>query len=204
MRGLILGSLLVCTLFSGCIYYAEPNPPRASEPVPTHYYENPAPVANIDSQQPIAGNSSSGVIYDANKPTAGSAASIEARMVDVTWISPGKVTITNLYKGSQAEYTMRIHNGNPNIAVFRISVRQPDGNGFNKLPSECLNWVSMPLYVIVLQPKETYELPVTVKMLTDAGMKGKDYEFWVSVIDGSQTGMVQSELCSRWLISTRK
>lgn len=203
MRKLILGSLLVVTLLLGCVY-ADPNPPRAIEPTQTYYYQDATKDVVLGSEPPVSDNKTGGVLYNADKPTAGSAVGIEASMVNVNWISPGKVTITNLYKGSQAEYTMRIHNGNPNTAVFRISVRQPDGDGFNKLPVECLGWVSMPFYVVTIPPKGTYELPVTVKMLTDTEMKGKNYEFWVSVIDGSQTGMIQSELCSRWLISTRK
>jgi hypothetical protein len=203
MRKIIIISLLVSVVFTGCLY-AIPDPPRASEPTSSYYYEQPTPNVLLDSPAPIADNGTGGVIYDANKPTSGSAATIEARMIDVNWISPGKVTISNLYKGAQAEYTMRIHNGGTEASIFNISMRQPDGSGFNKLPLDCLNWVSAPLYVVYIPSKGTYELPITVKMLTDTNMKGKEYEFWVSVIQGSQKGMIQTELCSRWLISTRK
>jgi hypothetical protein len=206
MKRLVLCSLLVIMGVMGCTY-ADPNPPRAMEPTPTYYYGDPSlPTTVSDNSSPIVADNKIGgsVLYNADKPTSGSSTAIEARMIDVNWISPGKVTISNLYKGAQAEYTLRIHNGSSDLSVFMINVRQPDGYGINKLPLDCLNWVSIPAYSIVVQPKGTYELPITVKMLTDTNMKGKDYEVWISVIDSSQKGMVQTELCSRWLISTRK
>ena len=205
--------LLFVLLFSGCLYYADPNPPTAEPTVtalPAYYYDLSIPVtANasliatptspvISNIQPVA--SIGTVVY----PQVQDAKTIEASMMNVDWISPGKVTIENLYKGSQAEYSMRIHNGGKSATIFQITSRQPDGIRDDKLPWDCMDWVQIPQGAVYIPAKSTVEVPVIVKMLKDTDMKGKTYEFWVSVINNSQKGMVQTELCSRWIIVTRK
>ena len=204
MQRVVLFLTLFLVLSLGCYTYYDPNSPTVTEPDTgvVAYYYNGTPIMGIPtSNTSNTDNVSFSVVYP--DPSPKSAHSIEAGLVDSNWLSPGKVSIGNFYKGAQAEYVMRIHNGGDKAAVFNIRVRQPDSNP-NALPLDCLNWVQIPLQSLLIQPKGTYEMMVTVTMLKDTNMKGKNYEFWVSVIDGSQSGMLQTELCGRWLISTRK
>lgn len=196
------GFILVSALFlflSGCVTYGAP---AVTEPVPpdTSYYYTP-PVEPTPSNPANYTTVDGGLIYSAI-PNASS--SIESRMIDVNWISPGKVTIENLYGGAQAEYSMRIHNGSDQATIFQITARQPDATSVEKLPAECLNWVIIPQKAVYVSAKGTTDALITVKMLDDSVYKGKNYEFWLSVIDSSQKGMLQTELCSRWLVSTRR
>jgi hypothetical protein len=195
MKKVILFSILLL-LLSGCYTYYDPNPPTVTEPTPSTpptYYYNPS-----------ENNTSVGstIVYPLLTPQ--DAKGIEARMMDTNWISPGKVTIENLYQGAQAEYTLRIHNGGRVPTIFQVTPRQPDGVRSDKLPWDCMDWVQIPQLAVYVPAKTTYEMPITVKMLKDTNLKGKSYEFWISVIDNGQNGMVQTELCSRWIISTRK
>jgi hypothetical protein len=195
MKKVVLFSVLLL-LLSGCYTYYDANPPTVTEPTtstpPTYYYNSSGNDASVGST----------IVYPLTTPQ--DAKSIESRMMDVNWISPGKVTIENLYKGAQAEYTLRIHNGGRVSTIFQVIPRQPDGIRSDKLPYDCMDWVQIPQLAIYVPAKTTYEMPITVKMLKDIDMKGKTYEFWISVIDNGQKGMVQTELCSRWIISTRK
>lgn len=209
MRKAVLFFVLLL-LLSGCYTYYDPNPPKAEPTVtalPAYYYDLSIPVTANASLiatpmviSDVQSNSTGTVVY----PQVKDAKVIEASMMDVDWINPGKVTIENMYKGSQAEYSMRIHNGGKTSATFQVAPRQPDGVRSDKLPLDCMDWVQMSQYAIYVPAKSTVELPVTVKMLKDINMKGKTYEFWVSVINNTQKGTVQTELCSRWIIVTRK
>ena len=76
----------------------------------------------------------------ASMPTADVA--YETRMVNETWLSPGKVQIANLHSGSQAEWNIRLHNGEdektstqsiqvgtePNESVVPIKLKSPLAN----------------------------------------------------------------------------
>lgn len=210
--------LLVFALFlSGCYTYYDSNPPKAEPTVtalPAYYYDLRIPVtanaslvvtpqlpviSNIQPNSDITQSPIGTVVY----PQVKDAKTIEASMMNVDWISPGKVTIENLYKGSQAEYSIRIHNGGKEPTIFQVISRQPDGSRNDKLPWDCMDWVQISKNAVYVPAKSTVDVPVVVKMLKDADMKGKTYEFWVSVINNTQKGMVQTEMCSRWIIMTR-
>jgi hypothetical protein len=54
----------------------------------------------------------------------------------------------------------------------------------------------------VLAAKETKDVLIALEM--PKGAKAPDkWEFWVVVKDNSQTGMVQTELACRWLITMK-
>lgn len=144
----------------------------------------------------------------AEKPTDGASqyqysSSIENSMIDTNWIMPGKVNISNLYLGAQADYVLRVHNGGNTQSIFEIKARQPDNTIVEKLPIDCMNWVEISIPSVLIMPKSTVDVPITIRMVSDINMKGNNYEVWLSVIDTSQKGMVQTELCSRWFIATR-
>ncbi len=124
---------------------------------------------------------------------------------DTTWIAPGKVNISNLYPGAQAEYPVTIHNGNNKATTFAVSARIPDytAEGYEKFPSDYFAWVTIADTSPVLSPKETRDILVIVKMPDNVKSLGKKLEVWISVIDASQIGTVRTELCSRWLVATQ-
>jgi hypothetical protein len=129
--------------------------------------------------------------------------------VDRTWISPGKVQVGNFYPGARAEWTLLVHNGNDTAASFLIAYRYPDHveEGYIKPASEVQDWVIIAdpwdFFAPVIAPKETKEILITLVMPEDAAVFAPKWEFWISVKDTTQTGMVVTELCSRWLVQMR-
>lgn len=125
--------------------------------------------------------------------------------IDQTWISPAKVEIANFYPGARAEWELQVHNGNSAPATFAVAYRYPDnvGEGYTKPTLDVQDWVVVTDTTPVIAAKSTESILVSVTMPKNAGSPGKQWEFWISVRDMSQTGMVRTELCSRWLVSMR-
>jgi len=132
---------------------------------------------------------------------------------DRTWISPGKVQVGNFYPGARAEWNITIHNGKDTECSFAVSYRYPDhvGEEYVKPITEAQDWVIIADSTPVLMPRETKDILVVLDMPEESDkygtlnrtITGDKWEFWTSVIDTSQTGMVQTELCTRWLVSMR-
>ena len=124
--------------------------------------------------------------------------------IDKTWISPGKVEVGNFYSGAEAEYPLTVHNGNDSQTTFAVTYRIPDhvASGYSYPPEEAQTWVIIADSTPVIAPYGTVDIAITLQMPkgTDAP---DEWEFWVSVMDESQTGMVHTEICSRWLIDMR-
>ena len=57
-------------------------------------------------------------------------------------------------------------------------------------------------YNITLSAHETANILVSFT-LPNSDVVPNNWEFWISVIDDSQTGFVRTELCSRWILSMR-
>jgi hypothetical protein len=207
MRKFILPLVLLLLFSAGCLTHYEQNPPTATEPSPppqSTYYTN-VTTRQSENMVPVTMpnvTNAAGVVYSSTSPK--DARNIEIGLMNTNWVSPGKVTIDNMYKGAEADYMLRIHNGTDIDTIFDVNPRQPDGIRDDKLPLDCMDWIQLPQYSVYIPAKQTFEIPVVVKMLKDTNMKGKTYEVWISVIDKGQKGMVQTELCSRWIISTRK
>lgn len=129
---------------------------------------------------------------------------IESKLDSVIWINPGKVYITNLFPGSQAEWKIRIHNEKKVPNVFSVYYRNPDyvEKGYEKLPEKFKNWIVVDK-TITVAPNSIGEVLVTVKMGPKDQAFSKKYEVWIAVMDDSQQGMIRTELCSRWFISTQ-
>lgn len=125
--------------------------------------------------------------------------------VDRTWISPGKVMISNFYPGARAEYPITIHNGELEDRVFSVTYRDPNhvAEGYVKAPAVVQDWVMVVDPTPVLGPRETRDILVVVEMPSDAEVFAEKWEFWVSIRDASQTGMVQTELSARWLVKMK-
>jgi len=105
------------------------------------------------------------------------------------WIYPGKI-----YSESSVE-TIKVHNGKDVPAQFGISVRKPDytEEGYRSITDEELNQVvlSTTLMGVPSAWSETFEVSFSLP---------DKVEFWVSIIDRNQPGLVKAELCSRILV----
>lgn len=128
---------------------------------------------------------------------------LDTPAIDVTWLSPGKVEVGNFYAGATAEYPMRVHNGNNVSTPFTVAYRIPDNfaTGFLPPTPEVANWVTIIGADTPLEAYETRDLTVTLSMPYGAVAPAHQWEFWISVKDNSQAGFVQTELCTRWLIT---
>jgi len=126
-------------------------------------------------------------------------------LYDKVWISPGKVEVGHFYPGARAEYAVTIHNGNDQPTEFSVSFRVPGSaeEGYVTAPDEAQDWIIIADPTPVLAAKETREVLIALVMPEAAEAPAKKWEFWVSVRDASQTGMVQTELACRWLVTMK-
>lgn len=124
---------------------------------------------------------------------------------DRTWISPGKVNIGNFYPGATAEWKISVHNGNMKPVSFSVNYRNPDytADGFSMPPYQADDWVIISEENPVIMPLETKDILITLDIPKSARNIPDKWEYWISVMDNSQTGIVNTELCSRWLVDMR-
>lgn len=123
----------------------------------------------------------------------------------MTWISPGKVNVGNFYPGAKAEYPITVHNGNDYSCSFAVSYRFPDhtGEGYSMPPDQAQDWVMVVDTTPILAPYETRDILVVLEIPESAVVIETSWEFWISVMDTTQVGVVRTELCCRWLINMR-
>ena len=121
-----------------------------------------------------------------------------------TWISPGIIEIGNLYPGAEAEWVIKIHNGNSTATNFIISYRFPNDTkaGYSMPPSSTQLWVTISSPNIFLQPDETKDVLVNIKIPSGAVNLQPKWEFWTSVVEKTG-GMLETEMCTRWLVIMR-
>lgn len=142
--------------------------------------------------------------------TIGTPSSITASLNDEppitqSWISPGKVNIGNYYSGAQAEWFIKVHNGDSTKTKYTVEYREPAyvSDGFVSLPTFNRVWVIVSESSPTLDPYETRTIPITLKIPSNAKIDAKKWEFWISVMEDSPAGVIKTELCSRWLITMR-
>jgi len=124
---------------------------------------------------------------------------------DITYISPAKLDIENLYPGATGEFELEVHNGKDTAAAFSITARPADSAEapFEPLPKEFVSWVNIPEPNVVVPPKESRFVTIAVTMPPDATVKQKKYELLIAVKDTSQTSFIQIELGLRVMLSTQ-
>lgn len=153
----------------------------------------------------LVGCSCSNTVPPANTaPTnGGPTVSYDEPPADRTWISPGKVHISNFYPGARAEYPLTIHNGREEYCTFEISYKVPNRveEGYAVAPANFGDWVIIADMTPILAPRETRDILIVVDMPKNATGYPMKFEFWVAVKDLSQTGAVRTEMASRWLVS---
>lgn len=121
-----------------------------------------------------------------------------------TWIMPSKVEVDKFYPGARAEYPLTIHNGHDYQAEFSVAYRVPGdtSKGFATAPDAAQDWVIIADTAPVLSARETRDVLIAVEMPEGATAPEK-WEFWVSVKDETQVGMIQTELACRWLVTMK-
>lgn len=116
--------------------------------------------------------------------------------------SPGKYHIGNLRAGKQADLPITIHNGSDEVCSLAIAYRVPDfvDEGYATPPFGASDWLIVPEANLEVRPQEKRETILTIDIPEGATTPDK-WEFWISVKDTSQTGMVQTEGCLRIFVS---
>ena len=208
MRKKLIGLLVAMLLLTvGCVQqppaYAPPvQEPPVSEPDVTE--EMPAEEAPVNStlEEPVAVEEPPVEEPATEEPTPVPVLAGEPP-ADMTWISPGKVMIGNFFPGARAEWPLLIHNGKDEVATFSVLYRKPSrlAEGYVEAPPIAQTWIIIVDTTPVLMPKETKEVLIAVDMPEDAVSPGPKWEFWIGVKDITTTGMIATELCSRWMIS---
>lgn len=118
-------------------------------------------------------------------------------------ISLGKVFVDNYVPGESDQDTLSIYNGNDFDATFSVDYRVPDwvGENYSRPTEQVRDWVWISNRKPLVRAHETYIVEISLGMSSTAIPPGDKWEFWIGVIDQSQAGFVQVELCQRWLIT---
>ena len=127
----------------------------------------------------------------------------QADNTDNTWISPPSVTVEDLFPGAEdVEWPLTIHNGKDEPAQFSVTYRVPSSaaEDYVPAPDTAQDWVIIAEPAPMLAAKESREVLISVEMPEDATAPPK-WEFWVVVKDITQTGMIQTELACRCLVT---
>jgi len=115
-----------------------------------------------------------------------------------------KVEFDGVYPGWSGTVPVTIINGEDAEKSFRLSVMTPSNldAGWEALPEEYHDWITISEPTVTLSPGQIYEVPVTLTMPPDADYSGKKAEVRILVENTDQEGFVQIALAARWLIST--
>lgn len=117
-----------------------------------------------------------------------------------------KVKFEGVYPGWSGTVPVTIINGKDAERTFRLSLMAPStlAPGWEALPEEYHDWITISEYTVELSPGQIYEVPVTLTMPNDVNYRGKKAEIQILVEDTTQRGFVQIALAARWLIITAK
>jgi hypothetical protein len=118
-------------------------------------------------------------------------------------ITPAKVFVNELTPGIEATYILTICNNSHDATTFSVGYRYPDfvADGYAKPSSDVPGWIHISETLPTVPAHSTKNIEITLLVPSNATAPGKLWEFWIGVIDQSQTGMVQVELCQRWQVT---
>lgn len=122
---------------------------------------------------------------------------------DNNWINPGKSFLTSCTAGTSHEWQLEIYNANNGSATFSVDYRVPDWvqEGYARPTQDVRDWVYISNKRPVIAPHSTYNVTISLGMPSYGVAPGPQWEFWIGVIDQSQTGFVQVELAARFLVT---
>ncbi len=122
---------------------------------------------------------------------------------DKTWLSQGKIRISNLSPGKRVSEKISLHNGHEVATRYSVYYRIPDyvEAGFQSAPAEAKDWTVIAETSPRIGPQETKELQVVLDLPATV-QTPRQWEFWIGVRESLGSGLT-SELCSRWLITMK-
>lgn len=105
--------------------------------------------------------------------------------------------------GESREYQLIVTNLNAFAANFSVDYRVPDNvvEGYSRPTSEVRDWVWISSRTPEIPAGETMAITIRLGMPSYATPPGDKWEFWIGVIDKSQTGWIRTELANRWLVT---
>lgn len=125
-------------------------------------------------------------------------------------ISPGKFYLDDEHGGAyiageSAERQLLVTNLNDHAAVFSVDYRVPDHvtEGYSRPISEARDWVWISDRRPEIPAGETMAITIRLGMPSYATPPGDKWEFWIGVIDQSQTGFLVVEIANRWLVTMK-
>lgn len=129
-------------------------------------------------------------------------------------ISPGKFYLDDQHikdgkgayqAGESREYQLMVTNKNDHAANFSVDYRVPDNvvDGYSRPTSEVRDWVWISNRKPTIPAGETMAITIRLGMPSSATPPGDKWEFWIGVIDKSQTGWLVVELANRWLVTMK-
>ncbi|GAG79299.1 unnamed protein product, partial [marine sediment metagenome] len=124
----------------------------------------------------------------------------------LTPVSYSTIDHTLLVDGFRPNATTEIVVSYISKAQFSVYFREPDHllEGFENAPFETHKWVIIADKTPLIMPQTTQEIMIALDIPEDYMRElPARWEFWIGVTDTSQEGMIQAELCSRWLIISR-
>jgi hypothetical protein len=133
----------------------------------------------------------------------GNSSPTTSELPDKTWLSPGKIRVSDVLPGDRIEQSVTIHNGSEVATTFLVYYRTPDyvEDNFVMAPVDATNWVEISHASVLLAPKEQREILVTLDLPDDIQAPER-WEFWIGVKPQKENTLT-AELCSRWLITMK-
>jgi hypothetical protein len=124
---------------------------------------------------------------------------------NVSWISPAKVEVGNLYPNATGEFELTIYNGRDTNAAYSVEAQVPSfvADGYTAIPKEYLTWVTFDNPRPVVPPKQSRIIIVDITMPASVTYSQKKAEVWVVVRDETQAGSIQTQLACRVMVDTR-
>jgi hypothetical protein len=156
---------------------------------------SPAPSAN-----PPAATGTTGPLGIAANPSKD-----EITDPNVSWISPSKVEVGNLYPNATGEFELTIYNGKDTPAAYVVEAQVPSftADGYTAFPKEYLTWVTLDDARPVVPSKKSRIVTVDITMPANVTYSQKKVELWVVVFDATQAGSIQTQLACRVMVDTR-
>lgn len=120
------------------------------------------------------------------------------------WLYGNAVKFDGVFPGWSGTVPLTIINGTDRDRLFIISLRTSlkTKEGFEPLPQEYFYWVTIAKPEVSIAKGETYQVPITLTMPSDADYRGKKAEVRILVEDATQTGLVRIALEMKWFIIT--
>ena len=124
---------------------------------------------------------------------------------NASWIYPGKVVVLDLHPLSEADWYIKIYNGNPIPTSYLVSARYPDvpTEGYLSVPTSFLPFVKVSKPTVVIESHSIETIPISVVIPANYKLPTKKFEFWLSVKEQGQRGFVQTETCTKWQITPK-